>query len=651
MIDFSTVKEFYIGNDEVVGVSLNGTQVWVKKVAPPNDELWYETTNGQTANFSNTGFNTSIVSNTYSNGKGVVKFNANITSTTGTGGSASTATNLSKIWFPDSFTTVGDYSFFKCPLTQINLNNVTTIGYRAFDFNQVVTLNIPASLSSIANMGLRGMYLTNITVDPNNQTFTDGSSHNGSNCVYSGTTVVLGCINTVIPDNCTSIGQWAFSSNKLLTTLDLPATLTTLQGWAADFDTTEISNPALSTIYARSTPTFANSDVFDNQKTDGVLYYAYGVTPQIWLNYLPDGWRAERFEPYRVQVSNPYDSNGLVLEYSYDGSNYTQTTSFDQYLDDNTDVYFRVTTDAGMWDGTTFDGWDVNGSSQINNPLHLTVTEDTVVSMEVTLPTEDFQHTPFFVENPNNANISVQFQKTNSSAPTLTVEYSTDKTNWNSIQTSTSTRSVAVPANGRVYLRCNCNGWRDNSTGHSNNIHFSNNANIGGNVMSLIYGSNFTGNETTFKTNTQSVFQSLFANATYLISAENLIMPCTTLVNSCYTYMFNGCSDLTKAPELPATTLVTDCYSGMFNNCRSLVNAPELPATTLVTGCYNTMFYGCTSLNSIKVNFTQWKPSSGNFTYAWVTNVPSTGTFTKPSALAGTMGTNNIPNGWTIVNK
>lgn len=623
MIDFSTVEEFYIGNDEVVGVSLNGTQVWVKNVAPPNDELWYETTNGQTANFSNTGFNTSIVSNTYSNGKGVVKFNANITSTTGTGGSASTATNLSKIWFPDSFTTVGDYSFFKCPLTQINLNNVATIGYRAFDFNQVVTLNIPASLSSIANMGLRGMYLTNITVDPNNQTFTDGSSHNGSNCVYSGTTVVLGCINTVIPDNCTSIGQWAFSSNKLLTTLDLPATLTTLQGWAADFDTTEISNPALSTIYARSTPTFANSDVFNNQKTDGVLYYAYGVTPQIWLNYLPDGWRAERFEPYRVQVSNPYDSNGLVLEYSYDGSNYTQTTSFDQYLDDNTDVYFRVTTDAGMWDGTTFDGWDVNGSSQINNPLHLTVTEDTVVSMEVTLPTEDFQHTPFFVENPNNSSFNVTIKKNNAYAPTLTVQHSTDKTNWSSITTSTTEQSIQVPANGRVYFRCDCNGWSSTDGNiYYNRIDFTGNGNVGGNIMSLIYGSNFTGNETAFKSGTSYNFPNLFLSNSHLISAENLILPCTTLTNYCYASMFQMCNSLTTAPVMSATSLVYNC-------CRS-------------------MYASCSSLNSIEVNFTSWGTNTTNF---WTYGVSATGTFTKPSALAGTRGQNNIPNGWTIVNK
>ena len=71
-----------------------------------------------------------------------------------------------------------------------------------------------------------------------------------------------------------------------------------------------------------------------------------------------------------------------------------------------------------------------------------------------------------------------------------------------------------------------------------------------------------------------------------------------TMANSCYGYMFHGCTSLTTAPELPATTLAFGCYGNMFNGCTSLTTAPELPATTLVTGCYAYMFNGCTSLTS-----------------------------------------------------
>ena len=68
------------------------------------------------------------------------------------------------------------------------------------------------------------------------------------------------------------------------------------------------------------------------------------------------------------------------------------------------------------------------------------------------------------------------------------------------------------------------------------------------------------------------------------------------LANSCYSYMFRGCTSLTTAPSLPATTLADSCYSSMFNGCTSLTTAPSLPATTLADSCYSYMFNGCTSI-------------------------------------------------------
>ena len=112
-----------------------------------------------------------------------------------------------------------------------------------------------------------------------------------------------------------------------------------------------------------------------------------------------------------------------------------------------------------------------------------------------------------------------------------------------------------------------------------------------GNIMSLVYGDDFIGKTTIYDSN----FKKLFGYSG-LRSAENLILPATTLANSCYEYMFYNCDSLTQAPELPATTLAEHCYQSMFYNCTSLTQAPELPATTLAEYCYNTMFTGCTSL-------------------------------------------------------
>jgi len=121
---------------------------------------------------------------------------------------------------------------------------------------------------------------------------------------------------------------------------------------------------------------------------------------------------------------------------------------------------------------------------------------------------------------------------------------------------------------------------------------------IYGNIMSLISGDNFANNKTL---TANYAFRSLFGdtyNYKTLISAENLVLPATTLADGCYSFMFQNCESLTTAPTLPATTLASECYYKMFEGCESLTTAPTLPATTLADSCYNGMFYECTNLTT-----------------------------------------------------
>ena len=121
--------------------------------------------------------------------------------------------------------------------------------------------------------------------------------------------------------------------------------------------------------------------------------------------------------------------------------------------------------------------------------------------------------------------------------------------------------------------------------------------NVEGNVMSLYYGDNFSTDKTIYQ---QYAFENLFKGCSGLTSAENLILPATTLGYCCYRNMFQNCTSLTTAPELPATNLSggNSCYNLMFYNCTSLRAAPQLPATTLSRGCYANMFYNCTSITT-----------------------------------------------------
>ena len=60
------------------------------------------------------------------------------------------------------------------------------------------------------------------------------------------------------------------------------------------------------------------------------------------------------------------------------------------------------------------------------------------------------------------------------------------------------------------------------------------------------------------------------------------------------------------------------------------------------------MFNGCTSLNSIKVGFTNWDPSSATSTWLEA----NTGTFECPQELINnttTRTTDTVPDTWTMV--
>ena len=124
--------------------------------------------------------------------------------------------------------------------------------------------------------------------------------------------------------------------------------------------------------------------------------------------------------------------------------------------------------------------------------------------------------------------------------------------------------------------------------------------NAKGNIMSMLYGDNFTGQTTLTEDYSMALLFSDYNEdlSCSIVNAENLVLPATTLTTYCYYGMFNNCSSLTTTPSLPATTLASSCYTSMFRGCTSLTTAPELHAETLANGCYSRMFLGCRSLTT-----------------------------------------------------
>ena len=143
---------------------------------------------------------------------------------------------------------------------------------------------------------------------------------------------------------------------------------------------------------------------------------------------------------------------------------------------------------------------------------------------------------------------------------------------------------VSIKSTTRDIYYCNISGLAD----------------VYGNIMSLIYGDDFIG-KTVWERDysvSPATYPIGFFDESDIRSAENLVLPATTLANACYEKMFLNCTSLTIAPKLPATKLSTRCYWGMFQGCTSLTTAPELPATKLYNRCYSNMFDGCTSLTT-----------------------------------------------------
>lgn len=144
--------------------------------------------------------------------------------------------------------------------------------------------------------------------------------------------------------------------------------------------------------------------------------------------------------------------------------------------------------------------------------------------------------------------------------------------------------------------------WGNQATTYSSNK----NSHIGvangfayvyGNAMSLVQNG-----ATDFANLTEmqgaNTFCNLFRSTTLMDihPTKDLILPAENVTSSAYSNMFNGCTGLTRGPQIMATTIGSSgCYY-MFYQCTNLASMPDLHATTLDNNACYFMFYQCSSL-------------------------------------------------------
>ena len=229
-----------------------------------------------------------------------------------------------------------------------------------------------------------------------------------------------------------------------------------------------------------------------------------------------------------------------------------------------------------------------------------------------------------------------------------TIEYSINNGAWTSITATSAGVPITVAANDEVRLRGTNATYAKDKSNYSGFEGGTATYDIEGNIMSLVYGDNFVGQTTLTQTYT---FCSMF-KLSNSVSAENMILPATTLTDYCYRAIFSKAT-LSTAPALPATTLALGVYWYAFEEC-PITTAPDLLAPTLVRECYGNMFTGCTSLNYIKCLATSGF-STTNCLQNWVRSVARNGTFVKDvdtpiSSSTWKTGESGIPTSWLVYN-
>ena len=129
-------------------ISLLSINVCAEEI--PNDEIWYTSSEGSVVQpYKSDVFGATIVSNTYSDGKGVIKFDGAVTSI---GQEAFRWSSITSIEIPNSVISIEDNAFYGCSsLKSIEIqNSVKSIGAGAFNgCSKLTGIDIPNSVESI----------------------------------------------------------------------------------------------------------------------------------------------------------------------------------------------------------------------------------------------------------------------------------------------------------------------------------------------------------------------------------------------------------------------------------------------------------------------------------------------------------------------
>lgn len=218
-------------------------------------------------------------------------------------------------------------------------------------------------------------------------------------------------------------------------------------------------------------------------------------------------------------------------------------------------------------------------------------------------------------------------------------DWSLDKINWKN-----SVPNITLRKGQTIYIK-------DYEYKSASYLTISGRFNVGGDIRAV--------GDVSLVNHNNRKYEYLFRSAKGVVSAKELVLadplPDGDGVTGAYDGLFQDCTLLKEAPKLTMKTLKYHCFQNMFTGCTSLERISILGTKSGQSGLgfLHYAFSGCTSLKYIKLmysgKFTPSNVSSGDWSYNWVKDVSSTGTFiANVKRTDFTRGPHGIPEGWDL---
>lgn len=251
----------------------------------PSNQIWYTSwVNKVEKPYKTDGFGANIVSNTCSNGKGVIIFDGPV-SAIGNEAFRSCGT-IKSVSIPDTVTSIGEYAFDNCDgLTAVTVPaNVVSIGDYAFygcmNLKKIYISDLAAWCNIEFGSNSRGTFY-NLYL--NGEKVIDLVIPDGITSIKRYAFSYCGSItNVILPDGVTSIGNEAFSGCNNLTDITIPASVTSIGG--------SVFSGKLNRIHISDLAAWCNMDHnIWNWEITGYMYSLYLDGEEITDLVIPDG--------------------------------------------------------------------------------------------------------------------------------------------------------------------------------------------------------------------------------------------------------------------------------------------------------------------------------------------------------------------------